>query len=66
MDKTAYLIMIVQILCQRKKESCFSGLKPYNSMSCHHFAISGDLGKIRKCQEIDAAGEMHRFGDMGV
>jgi len=33
-------------------------------MSCHHFDISGDLGKIRKCQEIDAAGARHRFGDM--
>ena len=35
-------------------------------MSCHQFDISGDLGKIRKCQEIDAAGAKHRFGDMGV
>ena len=30
------------------------------------FVVSGDLGKRKKCQEIDAAGAMHRFGDMGV
>jgi hypothetical protein len=64
--KEQLFTIIKQISCQRKKGLCSWGNKPNKSIRYPQFRILDDLDKRKKCQEIDAAGAMHRFGGMGV
>ena len=51
---------------KNERDYALGGIKPNKSIRYPQFRILDVLDKKMKCQEIDAAGAMHRFDDLGV